>query len=68
MAAECVAAQLRLLHLAQFNDGQSWHWKWVTACNHLRHYRQLVKPKQAERYWKIHPPEFLGGKAYNRLA
>jgi integrase len=54
-------------HLAQFNDAA----KLALEMGNLpatisRHYRQLVKPKQAERYWKIAPA--VGGKKVVQFA
>ena len=44
-------------HLARSTMPQRWHLSLVTLTRNLvfQHYRQLVKPKQAERYWKIAP-------------
>jgi integrase len=43
-------------HLAQFNDAAKLALEMGnSAATIFRHYRQLVKPKQAERYWKIAP-------------
>jgi len=44
-------------HLAQFNDAAALALELGHTNSNLvfQHYRQLVKPKQAERYWKIVP-------------
>ena len=43
-------------HLAQFNDAARLALEMGNSpATIFRHYRQLVKPKQAERYWKIVP-------------
>jgi integrase len=43
-------------HLAQFNDAAKLALEMGNSpATIFRHYRQLVKPKQAERYWKIVP-------------
>jgi integrase len=44
-------------HLARFNDAAALALELGHASAHLvfQHYRQLVKPKQAERYWEIAP-------------
>jgi integrase len=43
-------------HLAQFNDAAKLALEMGNSpVTIFRHYRQLVKPKQAERYWKIAP-------------
>jgi integrase len=43
-------------HLAQFNDPAKLALEMGNSpATIFRHYRQLVKPKQAERYWKIVP-------------
>jgi integrase len=44
-------------HLARFNDAAALALELGHTSAHLvfQHYRQLVKPKQAERYWKIAP-------------
>jgi integrase len=43
-------------HLAQFNDAARLALEMGNSPAAIfRHYRQLVKPKQAERYWKIAP-------------
>jgi len=44
-------------HLARFNNAGALALELGHASAHLvfQHYRQLVKPKQAERYWKIMP-------------
>jgi integrase len=44
-------------HLARFNNAGALALELGHASAHLvfQHYRQLVKPKQAERYWKITP-------------
>jgi integrase len=44
-------------HLAQFNDAAALALELGHTSAHLvfQHYRQLVKPKQAERYWMIAP-------------
>jgi integrase len=44
-------------HLARFNDAGTLALELGHASAHLvfQHYRQLVKPKQAERYWNISP-------------
>jgi integrase len=44
-------------HLAGFNDAAGLALELGHTSAHLvfQHYRQLVKPKQAERYWKIAP-------------
>jgi integrase len=44
-------------HLARFNDAAALALELGHTSAHLvfQHYRQLVKPKQAERYWKIIP-------------
>jgi integrase len=49
-------------HLAQFNDAAALALELGHTNSNLvfQHYRQLVKPKQAERYWKIAPAS--GGK------
>ena len=44
-------------HLARFNDAAALALELGHTNSNLvfRHYRQLVKPKQAERYWNIAP-------------
>jgi integrase len=44
-------------HLAKFNDAPALALELGHTSAHLvfQHYRQLVRPKQAERYWKIAP-------------
>ena len=43
-------------HLAQFNDAARLALEMGNSpATIFRHYRQLVKPKDAERYWKINP-------------
>jgi integrase len=43
-------------HLAQFNDAAKLALEMGNSpATIFRHYRQLVKPKQAQRYWKIVP-------------
>jgi integrase len=43
-------------HLAQFNDAAKLALEMGNSpATIFRHYRQLVRPKQAERYWKIVP-------------
>ena len=43
-------------HLVQFNDAAKLALEMGNSpATIFRHYRQLVKPKQAERYWKIAP-------------
>ena len=44
-------------YLAKFNDAAALALKLGHTNSNLvfQHYRQLVKPKQAERYWKIVP-------------
>jgi integrase len=44
-------------HLARFNDAAALALELGHTNSNLvfQHYRQLVKPKQAERYWKIVP-------------
>jgi integrase len=44
-------------HLAKFNDAAALALELGHTNSHLvfQHYRQLVKPKEAERYWKIAP-------------
>jgi integrase len=44
-------------HLAKFNDAAALALELGHTSAHLvfQHYRQLVRPKQAERYWKIAP-------------
>jgi integrase len=43
-------------HLAQFNDAAKLALEMGNSpATIFRHYRQLVKPKQAERYWEIAP-------------
>ncbi|HMF46809.1 MAG TPA: hypothetical protein VKE29_09060, partial [Candidatus Udaeobacter sp.] len=43
-------------HLAQFNDAAKLALEMGNSPSVIfRHYRQLVKPKQAERYWKLEP-------------
>src|SRR5262249_32484795 len=43
-------------HLAQFNDAAKLALEMGNSpATIFRHYRQLVKPKEAERYWKIAP-------------
>jgi hypothetical protein len=43
-------------HLAQFNDPAKLALEMGNSpATIFQHYRQLVKPKQAERYWKIVP-------------
>jgi integrase len=44
-------------HLARFNDAAALALELGHTNSNLvfQHYRQLVKPKQAERYWKIAP-------------
>jgi len=49
-------------HLAQFNDVAKLALEMGNSpATIFRHYRQLVKPKQAERYWKI-VPDVVGKK------
>jgi integrase len=44
-------------HLAQFNDAAKLALEMGNSpATIFRHYRQLVKPQEAERYWKIAPP------------
>jgi integrase len=45
-------------HLAHFNDAAALALELGHTNSNLvfHHYRQLVKPKQPERYWKIEPP------------
>jgi integrase len=48
-------------HLAQFNDAAKLALEMGNSpATIFRHYRQLVKPKQAERYWKLAP--IAGGR------
>jgi integrase len=44
-------------HLAKFNDAAALALELGHTNSNLvfQHYRQLVKPKEAERYWKIAP-------------
>jgi hypothetical protein len=43
-------------HLAQFNDAAKLALEMGNSpATIFRHYRQLVKPKQAEQYWKLSP-------------
>src|SRR5439155_25059016 len=44
-------------HLARFNDAAALALELGHTSAHLvfQHYRQLVRPKQAERYWNIMP-------------
>ena len=43
-------------HLAQFNDAAKLALEMGNSpATIFRHYRQLVKPKQAEHYWKLAP-------------
>src|SRR5262249_54285770 len=46
-------------HLAQFNNAGSLALELGHTSSHLvfQHYRQLVKPKEAERYWKLMPAD-----------
>ena len=54
-------------HLAQFNDAAKLALEMGNSpATIFRHYRQLVKPKQAERYWKIAPA--VGGKKVIQFA
>ncbi len=55
-------------HLAQFNNAGALALELGHTSAHLvfQHYRQLVKPKQAERYWDIEPA--LPGKKVIRFA
>src|SRR5215471_3315718 len=54
-------------HLAQFNDAAKLAIEMGNSpATIFRHYRQLVKPKQAERYWKIAP--VVGGKKVVQFA
>ena len=54
-------------HLAQFNDAAKLALEMGNSpATIFRHYRQLVKPKQAERYWKIAPS--VGGKKLVQFA
>jgi len=47
-------------HLAQFNDAAKLALEMGNSpATIFRHYRQLVKPKEAERYWKIAPASAL---------
>jgi integrase len=50
-------------HLARFNDAAALALELGHTNSNLvfQHYRQIVKPKQAERYWKIGPAS-LGKK------
>jgi integrase len=54
-------------HLAQFNDAAKLALEMGNSpATIFRHYRQLVKPKQAEQYWKIAPAS--GGKKVVQFA
>ena len=55
-------------HLARFNDSAALALELGHTNSNLvfQHYRQLVKPKQAERYWKIAPA--VGGKKVIQFA
>jgi integrase len=55
-------------HLARFNDAAALALELGHTNSNLvfQHYRQLVKPKQAERYWKIAPA--AGGKKVIQFA
>jgi integrase len=54
-------------HLAQFNDAAKLALEMGNSpATIFRHYRQLVKPKQAEHYWKIAPA--AAGKKVIRFA
>jgi integrase len=54
-------------HLAQFNDAAKLALEMGNSpATIFRHYRQLVKPKQAERYWKIAPA--IAGKELVQFA
>ena len=55
-------------HLAHFNDAALLALELGHTNSNLvfQHYRQLVKPKQAERYWKIAPA--VGGKKVVQFA
>jgi integrase len=55
-------------HLARFNDAAALALELGHTNSSLvfQHYRQLVKPKQAERYWKIAPA--VGGKKVIQFA
>jgi integrase len=55
-------------HLAKFNDAAALSLELGHTNSNLvfQHYRQLVKPKQAERYWKIAPA--AGSKKVIRFA
>jgi integrase len=55
-------------HLAKFNDAAALALELGHTNSNLvfQHYRQLVKPKQAERYWKIAPA--LAGKRVIQFA
>jgi integrase len=54
-------------HLAQFNDAARLALEMGNSpATIFRHYRQLVKPKQAERYWKIAPA--IAGKKVVQFA
>jgi integrase len=54
-------------HLAQFNDAAKLALEMGNSpATIFRHYRQLVKPNQAERYWKIAPA--VAGKKVIRFA
>ena len=54
-------------HLAQFNDTAKLALEMGNSpATIFRHYRQLVKPKQAERYWKIAPA--IAGKKVVQFA
>jgi integrase len=55
-------------HLARFNDAAALALELGHTNSNLvfQHYRQLVKPKQAERYWKIEP--LLSGKKVVQFA
>ena len=57
MAGKRLATQFASYHLAHFKDAASTalelghHYSRIT----FAHYRELVKPKEAERYWDITP-------------
>jgi integrase len=55
-------------HLAKFNDAAALALELGHTNSNLvfQHYRQLVKPKQAERYWKIAPA--IAGKKVVQFA
>jgi hypothetical protein len=50
-------------HLAHFKDAAALALQMGNSVDVIfRHYRELVRPKEAERYWQIKPGETAAGK------